>query len=124
MIGSNPQRLVAEVLGTAFLLVAVVGPGIVTSSDAAVSTQLFQHAIAVGLALSALIATFGPVSGAHFNPVVTVVDALFGGLSARLAAAYVAAQAVGAVLATTLIAWLLRPGPPDAAEEEPTGDAS
>lgn len=97
---TTARRLVAEALGTAFLLAAIVGSGIVTSSDGPASAQLFQHAAAVGLALGALIVTFGPVSGAHFNPVVTVVDALFGGLSARLAVAYVGAQLAGGVLGT------------------------
>lgn len=102
MTATTARRLVAEALGTAFLLAAIVGSGIVTSVDGAASAQLFQHAVAVGLALAALIATFGHVSGAHFNPVVTVVDAAFGGLSARMAAAYVAAQLAGAALGTVI----------------------
>ena len=94
------RRLGAEGLGTALLLVAIVGSGITASSDGAASAQLFQHAVVVGAALTALILTFGQVSGAHFNPAVTIVDALFGGLSRRLAAGYVAAQLVGAVVGT------------------------
>lgn len=96
------RRLVAELLGTAFLLVAIVGSGIATSGDAPASTQLFQHAVAIGAALTALILTFGPVSGAHFNPVVTAVDAAFGGLTRRAAALYVVAQVTGAVLGTVV----------------------
>ncbi|MBW3620278.1 MAG: aquaporin [Actinobacteria bacterium] len=96
------RRLLAEFLGTAFLLVAVVGSGIVTASDGPASTQLFQHAVVVGAALTALIVTFGPVSGAHFNPVVTLVDAWFGGLEARLAARYVVVQLLGAVAGVVL----------------------
>jgi glycerol uptake facilitator-like aquaporin len=91
------RRLVAEALGTASLLAAIVGSGIVTQQDGAASAQLFQHAITVGLALVALILAFGPVSGAHLNPAVTVADAWFGGLPWRRAAGYLAAQVVGAV---------------------------
>lgn len=91
------RKLVAEFLGTALLLVAVVGSGITASTDGAASAQLFQHALVVGAALVALIVTFGHVSGAHFNPAVTVVDALFGGLSPRLAARYVTVQIAGAL---------------------------
>lgn len=99
---SDARRLVAEFLGTALLLMAVVGSGISTSSDGAASTQLFQHAVAVGLALTALILVFGPVSGAHFNPVVTLVDWWFGGLSGVRAARYVVVQVTGAVVGTVL----------------------
>lgn len=94
------RKLTAEALGTAMLLVAIVGSGITASSDGAASAQLFQHAAVVGVALTALILAFGHLSGAHFNPAVTVVDAVFGGLSRRLAAGYVAAQLLGAVLGT------------------------
>lgn len=100
------RRLVAEGIGTALLLVAIVGSGIVTSSDGAASAQLFQHAVVVGLALVALIHTFGHVSGAHFNPAVTLLDLLLGNISRRLAAGYVAVQVVGAaagVVATNLL---------------------
>lgn len=97
------RRVAAEGLGTAALLVAIVGSGITASSDGAESAQLFQHAVVVGGALAALILALGPVSGAHFNPVVTTVDVLFGGLGLRIAAAYVAAQLVGA-LAGVMIA--------------------
>jgi glycerol uptake facilitator-like aquaporin len=91
------RRLLAEALGTASLLAAIVGSGIVAQQDGAASAQLFQHTIVVGLALVALILTFGPVSGAHFNPAVTVADAWFGGLPWRRAGGYVAAQLLGAV---------------------------
>lgn len=94
------MQLAAEFLGTALLLTAVVGSGIVTSTDGAASAQLFQHAVAVGAALVALILVFGPVSGAHLNPVVTLADWWFGGLSARRAGAYVAAQVAGATAGT------------------------
>lgn len=92
------RHLVAELLGTAGLLLAIAGSGIATAADGAASAQLFQHAVVVGAALATLIVTFGPVSGAHFNPAVTLVDAVFGGLRARMAVAYVVAQLVGAVI--------------------------
>jgi arsenate reductase len=92
------RALAAEFLGTAFLLAAVVGSGIVTSTDGAASAQLFQHAAVVGAALVALILAFGHVSGAHFNPAVTLVDALFGGLPALQAVRYVVVQVAGAIV--------------------------
>lgn len=116
------RRLLAEALGTASLLAAIVGSGIVTSQDGAGSAQLFQHAVVVGLALVALILAFGPVSGAHLNPAVTVADAWFGGLPWARAAGYVAAQLTGAVAgvvftnltfggAAVELATTARPGP-------------
>lgn len=97
---TDAKRLVAELLGTALLLSAVVGSGIVVSTDGSAAAQLFQHATVVGLALVALILVLGPVSGAHLNPAVTVADWWFGGLTARRAVGYVAAQVTGAVLGT------------------------
>lgn len=88
------RRLTAEMLGTAGLLIAIVGSGI--RSDGPSSTQLFQHAVVVGVCLAVLIATFESVSGAHFNPAVTIVDALLGGVRWRVALGYVTAQLVGA----------------------------
>lgn len=92
----DPKRLVAEFLGTALLLSAVVGSGIVTATDGAASAQLFQHAMVVGLVLVVLILVFGPISGAHFNPVVTLVDWWFGGMPAGRAWRYAAVQVAGA----------------------------
>lgn len=92
------RKLAAEFVGTALLLVAIVGSGITASGDGAASAQLFQHAVVVGAALVALILAFGHVSGAHFNPAVTLVDALFGGLPTREAGGYVVAQLTGAVV--------------------------
>lgn len=92
------RRLAAEALGTALLLAVVVGSGIMAgrlTSDAAVA--LLANTAATGAGLAVLIATLGPVSGAHFNPAVTLVLALKRALPARLAAAYVAAQIVGSV---------------------------
>lgn len=92
------RALLAELVGSAFLLAAIVGSGIVTAGDAPASLQLFQHAVVVGAALTALILALGPVSGAHLNPVVTLVDAWFGGLPWRAVPGYVGAQLAGAVL--------------------------
>jgi glycerol uptake facilitator-like aquaporin len=94
------RRLVAEGVGTALLLAAVVGSGIMGERLAGgnVGIALLANTVATGAALVALILTFGPVSGAHFNPAVTLADASQGGLAWRDAGAYVAAQAIGAVV--------------------------
>jgi glycerol uptake facilitator-like aquaporin len=94
------RAILAEMLGTALLLWAIVGSGIVVTHDGPLIAQLFPHAIVVGLALGALIAMFAPVSGAHFNPVVTLAAALLGHLPRSRVAAYIAAQLVGGVLGT------------------------
>lgn len=101
------RRLVAEGLGTAFLVAVVVGSGIFAqtlSSDPGL--QLLQNSIATGAGLVALIIAFGPVSGAHFNPVVTLADRVLGGLTSTEAAAYIGVQVVGgcagAVLANVM----------------------
>jgi arsenate reductase len=93
------RRLLAEFCGTGFLVAVVVGSGIAAHnlSPHDVGLQLFENAAATGAGLVALILAFGPVSGAHFNPVVSAVDALFGGISARDACAYTGAQVVGAI---------------------------
>jgi glycerol uptake facilitator-like aquaporin len=98
--GAELRRLTAELLGTASLLAAIVGSGIVVAQGGDAPAQLFQHAVVVGVTLTALILAFGPVSGAHLNPVVTLADAWFGGLPWPRAARYVAAQLTGAVLGT------------------------
>jgi arsenate reductase len=94
------RRLVAEGLGTGFLIVAVIGSGIMASrlSPDDVGLQLLENAAATAGALIGLILMFGAVSGAHFNPVVTLIDRLFGALSTRETVAYVIAQTVGACL--------------------------
>ena len=91
------RRLVAEGLGTGFLIIAVIGSGIMASrlSPDDTGLQLLENAAATAGALIALILMFGGVSGAHFNPVVTLVDRLFGTMSTRDAVAYTAAQIVG-----------------------------
>jgi len=93
------RRAVAEALGTALLLAAVVGSGIMAERLAGgnVALALLANAIATGGALVALILTFGPISGAHFNPVVTLAFVSRGELRARLAVAYIIAQSIGAV---------------------------
>lgn len=92
------RRLVAEGVGTALLLAAVVGSGIMGERLAGgnVAIALLANAIATGAALFALILTFGPISGAHFNPAVTLAEATQGGLPWREVPGYVTAQVVGA----------------------------
>ena len=96
------RRLVAETLGTAFLLIAVVGSGVMASrlSPSDTGLQLLENAAATAAALIGLILMFGSVSGAHFNPVVTLVDRLLGTVRTRDALLYVVAQIVGACLGT------------------------
>ena len=97
---SWPRALVAEGLGTAFLLTAVVGSGIMGERLAAgnVAIALLANTLATGAALVGLILTFGPISGAHFNPVVTIADASQGGLPWLKAAGYIGAQVIGAFI--------------------------
>lgn len=90
----------AETIGTALLLWAIVGSGIVVSHDGPLIVQLFPHAIVIGLALAAIIVALGPVSGAHLNPAVTLAAVVLGHLPRARAAAYVAAQLAGASLGT------------------------
>jgi len=94
------KKLVAEALGTALLLATVVGSGIMAEELAHpnVALALLANTIATGAALVALIITFGPTSGAHFNPAVTLADASQGGLPWREVPAYIAAQVAGAFL--------------------------
>lgn len=94
------RRLAAEGVGTALLLAAVVGSGIMGERLAGgnLAIALLANAIATGSTLVALILTFGPVSGAHFNPAVTIADASQRGLSWRDVPLYVAAQLIGAVV--------------------------
>ena len=93
------RRLVAEYVGTAFLVAVVVGSGIAAEnlSPGDAGLQLLENAVATAAGLVALILALGPVSGAHFNPVVSAVDAAFGGLAARDVPSYVAAQVTGAI---------------------------
>jgi len=92
------RRAVAEALGTALLLAAVVGSGIMGERLAGgnVAIALLANTIATGAALVALILAFGPISGAHFNPAVTLADSWNGGLAWRHVPVYLAAQILGA----------------------------
>jgi glycerol uptake facilitator-like aquaporin len=93
------QRIVSEGLGTAFLLAAVVGSGVMAAklSGGNGALALLCNTLPTGAILAVLILTFGPVSGAHFNPAVSIASALRGELPARAAAVYIAAQIAGAV---------------------------
>jgi glycerol uptake facilitator-like aquaporin len=92
------RRAATEALGTAFLLMAVVGSGIMAERLAAgnVALALLANSIATGAALIALILALGPISGAHFNPVVTLADAMQGGIAWREVPGYITAQIAGA----------------------------
>jgi glycerol uptake facilitator-like aquaporin len=93
------RRLASEALGTAFLLAVIVGSGIMAErlADGNIALALLANSLATGAGLTALILTFSSVSGAHFNPAVTLMEALDGRMSRRLAAAYVAIQICGAL---------------------------
>ena len=93
------RRIVAEFVGTAFLVAAVVGSGIMGERLAGgnLAIALLANTIATGAALAALILTFGPISGAHFNPAVTLADAMERGVTWAVAACYIPAQCAGAV---------------------------
>ncbi|HTB70219.1 MAG TPA: MIP/aquaporin family protein [Solirubrobacteraceae bacterium] len=95
-----PRRLLAELLGSAFLAALVVGSGIAaqTLSPGDVGLQLFENAAATAAGLAAIILMVGPVSGAHLNPVVSLADASFGGVRRRDALAYIPAQIAGCAL--------------------------
>ena len=92
------RKLVAEALGTALLLATVVGSGIMaeTLSGGNVAIALLANTLATGAGLVCFILTFGPISGAHFNPAVTLADAFQGGLPWREVPGYLMAQVAGA----------------------------
>ncbi|HET6191221.1 MAG TPA: MIP/aquaporin family protein [Trebonia sp.] len=94
-----PRRLAAEFLGSAFLAAIVIGSGIAAQrlSPSDTGLELLENAAATAAGLFAIILMFGPVSGAHFNPVVSFADAALGGLSWREAVAYLPAQVAGCV---------------------------
>jgi glycerol uptake facilitator-like aquaporin len=98
------RRLVAEALGTGFLVIAVIGSGIMASrlSPNDTGLQLLANAAATAAALIGLILIFGALSGAHFNPAVTLVDRAFGSISTRDAGLYIGAQVVGGCLGAML----------------------
>src|SRR4051812_21705833 len=94
------RRLAAELIATAFLLMAVVGSGIMAErlSGGNVAVALLANTLATGAALAALIIAFAPVSGAHMNPVVSLMSAMNGELSWRDAAFYTVVQVAGALI--------------------------
>jgi glycerol uptake facilitator-like aquaporin len=94
-----PRRLLAEFLGAAFLAAVVVGSGIAAKqlSPNDIGLELLENAAATAAGLFTIILMFGPVSGGHFNPVVSFVDASFGGISSRDALAYLPAQVAGCI---------------------------
>ena len=93
------RRLLAELLGSAFLAAVVIGSGIAAQrlSPGNTGLELLENAAATAAGLFAIILMFGPVSGGHFNPVVSFADAVFGGLSWRDATAYLPAQVAGCI---------------------------
>lgn len=97
---STPRRLVGEALGTALLLAIVIGSGIMGErlSGGNVAIALLGNTLSTGAGLVVLITIFGPLSGAHFNPAVTLVFALRREIGWGLAAAYIAVQVVGGIL--------------------------
>ncbi len=99
------RRLAAEAFGTGMLIVAVIGSGIMASrlSHGDLGLQLLENAAATAAALVGLILMFGAVSGAHFNPVVTLLDRILGTTTTRDSALYVVAQVVGACLGAMLV---------------------
>jgi glycerol uptake facilitator-like aquaporin len=107
-VSRTVRQALAEFLGSAGLVTVVIGSGIAASrlSPGDVGLQLLENALATGAGLAALILAFGPVSGGHFNPVVTLADRFFGGVSNRQVAVYLPAQvvggAVGAVVANLM----------------------
>lgn len=96
---TRTRRLAAEALGTAFLLAAVVGSGIMGErlAQGNVALALLANTLATGAALTVLILTFGPISGAHFNPAVSLAEFARGRLDRRETPGYLAAQLLGAV---------------------------
>src|SRR5439155_848380 len=115
------RRVTAESVGTALLLAAVVGSGMMGERLAGgnVAVALLANTLATGAALVALILTFGPISGAHFNPAVTLARAAsdtFAGIRPADAPGFILAQLVGAAAATTLFRWLV-PSLPDVAAD-------
>jgi len=94
------RRLLGELLGSAFLSAIVIGSGIAAQnlSPGNVGLELLENALVTGAGLYVLILVFGPLSGAHFNPVVSLVNAATGGMSWFAAVAYIPAQVIGCVL--------------------------
>ena len=104
----NAQKLLAEGLGTAFLLISVIGSGIMaeTLAQGNVALALLANAIATGCMLFAIITTLGPISGAHFNPAVSLAFALRGDLPWKDFGPYVLIQIVGGILGVWACHWM------------------
>ncbi|WP_238005564.1 MIP/aquaporin family protein [Dactylosporangium sp. AC04546] len=121
------RRLLAEFIGTAMLVTAVVGSGVMaTRLTDDIGLQLLENSVATAFALGALILTFGPVSGAHFNPVVSAADWFLGrrtgtGLPGRDLAGYVAAQVAGAIGGSVLANLMFKLPAVDFATKDRTG---
>ena len=98
------RRLAAEFTGTAFLLIAVVGGGIAAErlSPSDVGLQLFEAAVVTAFGLAVFIMMFGSISGAHFNPAVTLTDVLLGTRKSSEALPYITAQILGGVAGTVI----------------------
>ena len=103
------RETIAEGFGTATLLLVVVGSGVMaTNVSEDVGIQLSINSAATGLILYILITLLGPISGAHFNPVVTVIQVIKKNISASLATAYLSAQLVGAVIGVALANFIFK----------------
>ncbi|HET9131612.1 MAG TPA: MIP/aquaporin family protein [Terriglobia bacterium] len=98
------KKATCEFVGTGMLLIAIVGSGIMGQnlSGGNIAIALLCNSVATGGALVALILTYGPVSGAHLNPVVTIADAIKGGISWRIVPAYLAAQFLGGLAGVSM----------------------
>jgi glycerol uptake facilitator-like aquaporin len=98
------RRLLAEFIGAALLAAVVVGSGIAARqlSPNNVGLELLENAAATGTGLYVLILMFGPISGAHFNPVISLLDSVLGGLSRRDTLTYIAAQITGCLAGVIL----------------------
>jgi len=101
---SAPRAVLAEFIGTAFLLIAVVGSGIMAQRLCGenIGLALLANTLATGGALIAIILAFGPISGAHLNPAVTLATVLQGGISWLIGIPYIAAQVLGALVGTAV----------------------
>ena len=115
------RALVAEFMGTAVLLLGVVGSGATAWLGGFTAQGLLHHAVAVGATLAVLIVLLVPLSGAHLNPGVSMLGVMAGTLSPRLALGYVAAQLMGAVAGVVLANWLFGHAPLAVADVERVG---
>jgi glycerol uptake facilitator-like aquaporin len=118
----NLRRIVAETLGTATLLLVVIGSGVMaTNLSKDVGVQLTINSAATGLILYILITLLGPISGAHFNPVVTVIQLFKKNITASLTAAYLLAQLIGAIIGVALANFIFNLPIIEISQKERTG---